>query len=230
MKTLKFILTVCLIGYFSCAAQDTQPDTCYSVSEDSIFCKFYVKPWIQSFESDFNLNGSYHVTFTKAHIQWLLNDQDLIDTTAVRIYFTLPADTGMQLPGLVLVPFSSNNCQTEVTDKVITAKRLDIPGYKGRITAETKTDITNWISVADTLSGFTTIYGYNFSWDHIKEACHQGDYNLGVAFGVSDLDQNSIGTEIHMYLTEGTVNIKDRLFLDFSSPCPRMCGDLIEGQ
>lgn len=227
MKPQNILLIVCLILSFSGAAQSNEfaskNTSCDSIYQDSLFCKSYVQSWIDSFQVIFGQD--FHVTFRKDHINRL--HSTLKDTTHVRIFFMLPKNK-TQMPGAVLVPYSRNDCGVDLTGDVIVA---DGGGYKagtGPIADSIRIGIGNWSAQSKSLKTnhqLTEVYAYNFSWPHIMEACHKADYDLAVAFGISSVDDGDSGNCIHMYLTEGdAVNSKNQLYLDFSKPCPQLCG------
>lgn len=226
MRLQSFSIVLFFLVSFTASSQD-----CKEKLGDSIFCKTYVKEWTNAFKKRFDLT-TYFVTFDKDKLKKVYDE--FSDTTYVRIYFTIPSDTGMQLPGAVLIPNSMSNCQTDLTQKVLTAEKENAVGYLGKLKWETKKEIGYWKSIADSLASLpnadslATVYAYNYTWDHIMEACHNADDNLTVAFGISNVDVDTEGNMIHMYLTEGLQKLSDRLFLDFSSPCPKMCGNLAE--
>lgn len=207
------------------AQNSNETNDCQSVLSDSTYCKYYAHNWITQFEDSFNIEKAV-VTFNHNHLKEMYDKYH--STTHVRIYFTLLSDSGMQLPGLILVPYLKDNCHVDVTDTVLEAKRLNIGGYYGRFQSKTTTQMTNWKTIADGMSDdLKPIYGYNFTWSQIMDACRWGQDRLGVAFGISDVDPDgSNKREIHMYLTDGVEHLENRLFVDFSSPCPRLCGQL----
>jgi len=226
-----FIFTACAL--FSICAAFSQDSTinCNNIGlTDSIYCKTYVKAPIEKFKTTFSLEN-YVVTFDKTYLKQLYHDVG--DTTHVRIYFTSASATEVSLPGAVIVPFSKTNCQIDDSLHVITANYEKNPGYFGKLSAKTKNEIANWETLSRTspLDTLGFVHGYNFSWNHILEACHHADYyGLAVAFGISNDDSDGSNKyAIHMYLTEAVENLDDRIFLDFSKPCPQLCGTTVGG-
>ncbi|MCR9171452.1 MAG: hypothetical protein NXI10_03100 [bacterium] len=222
MKLHKVILVLCLLLTFSSNAQNSNP--CDLLYSDSVFCKYIVRDKIQNFKDTFNTNGAFHVSFDKGYIQQL-NDS-LKDTTHVRIYFMLPT-AELQIPGAVLIPNRRSQCDEDLTGTVIVAKGGGYASGIGPLSDSIIQGIQNWNDYSEVLNDslkLSQVYAYNFSWLHLMEACHYGDDNLAVAYGLSTLDEDGNYNCVHMYLTEGTGISGDRLFLDFSKPCPQLCG------
>ncbi len=225
MKPQKLIWAVCLLITFTGKAQNDHytHEECSAILSDSSFCKVFVSEWVDSFKTRFDLDTAV-ITFNEVHLNSMY---DLYaSTTTVRIYFTLPT-AEMDLPGAILVPVLKTDCSVDVTGAVLEAQRLQVEGYVGPMTPDLEAQMENWQTVAEQLDGLETVYGFNFTWNHIMEACNYGKDRLGIAFGISNVDFEGEGYQIHMYLTEGVNSLMNRLFLDFSSPCPRMCGNLI---
>jgi len=231
MKPQKFILAMCLLISFTGSAQDgglLDFDCDTMTLDDSVFLKVDVQEPIARFQEAFDLDTlTPVVTFNKEH----LNDMyDVFsEGTFVRIYLTLPT-TEKALPGALLVPVLKNDCKRDVEIVSLEARRLGEGGAYGPVSERLKTYLANWRQFADSQEQLTTVYACNFTWDHIMQACQNGNEKLAVVFGISDLDFGSEGQEIHMYLTDGIHEKEDRLFLDFSRPCPKMCGGLVNAQ
>lgn len=230
MQPQKFILALYLLITCTGWSQDEPTSNdCDYIYEDSLFCSTYVNTWTNRFTNVFD-TSAFYVNFDKDQISYL--HDSLRDTTHVRIYFMIPT-TEMQLPGAVLVPYRRSDCSVDLTGTVIVAHGAGYTGGMGPISDSIIAGIENWNTFSGTLletNELAEVYAYNFSWNHIMSACHRADYNLTVAYGISELDAEGSGECIHMYLTEGTVLTDNRLFLDFSRPCPKLCGSLVEAE
>ena len=104
----------------------------------------------------------------------------------------------------------------------------------GAIQTETMEEMAIWQEVYANakLQNFDSILGYNFKWETIFDACGSESNDLRVVFGVIQYTSSN-NFALHMILTNPYSENKNlengKVFLDFSKPCPKMCGWLTTG-
>lgn len=194
---------------------------------DSMYTHNNVTVWMDTFMQKFHVDQPW-VVFNKDLLDQLY--AEVGDHSNLRIYFTSISTTEISLPGAVIIPYSMEDCASDFPDRVLTADYGGIPGVLGSLSERTYLEMQNWAALCATssMSGLDTVYAYNFSWNHVRQATKMGTKNLWVAYGISNQNNNpDDGDAIHMYLTYDEP-LRVNWFLDFSRPCPKLCGNLLK--
>lgn len=227
--TFVFLMTaMCSIGQSS-----NNPKTVIDCNPtDSSMSKRSASLYRDVFETTFNVSET-SVDFKRENLDTVYRKDT---NTNVRIYFTLSElkDNLGVLPGLLLVPFHKDSCEVESLDNVLGIDKKGVAGTPGPISTSQMLGMSTWQQIYgnENLSNFDTVFGYNFTWETVFNACGADTNDLRVAFGVlEDTVKNTLS--LHMILTnphdENQNLTNNKVFLDFSKPCPKMCGWLITG-
>ena len=217
MKSLLIILCLTMVATSQAQTRITCDLTDSLISQDS------VRTFRDSFETVFETNYAA-VKFKRAHLNALYSNNS---NTNVRMYFTYSGGDDLStLPGIALLAYSKNNCLTDLTDTIITSYTATVAGKMEPMDSLIENEIAQWKNLYSLagLQGFEEILGYNFPWETIWDACGTEDDDLRVIFAIFENNETE-KNEIHMILTNPNreVNLSE-VYLDFSSPCPRLCG------
>lgn len=211
------------LGFTSFGQTETSCDL-----TDSPIPKDSVLIFKDSFENIFGTNYS-SVKFKHADLKKLYDNNH---NTNVRMYFTYSNTAlGETLPGIALVAYSKNDCNHDLKDTVITSYDRDITSSVGKMDSTISQTMEQWknLYTHQSLSNFEKNLGYNFPWETIWSACGSDTNDLRVIFAIFE-NTKTRKNEIHMVLTNPTEEpVLSEIFLDFSKPCPQLCGTTVGG-
>lgn len=192
---------------------------------DSLYRFKSVEKWEHAFNEAFGFTqeSSY---FKGTQLKAM---DSMFPDTKVRLYFTMNDTILNSTPGLILVTYPSNSCHSDNSSLVLTASIGDSPGMIAPMDSSLQSKMENWhvIMESDPMRVYETTYGYNYLWEHLLEACQGGKSDLSVIYGISNINvENNKKSAIHIYLTSSNPARIEKKYLDFSRPCPQLCGSL----
>jgi len=184
-----------------------------------------VAKWEQAFNEAFGFvqESSY---FSGTQLETM---HSMYPDTKVRLYFTMNDTILNSTPGLILVTYPSNSCHSDNSSFVMTASIGDSSGMIAPMDSSLQSKMENWrvIMGSEPMRVYETTYGYNYLWEHLMEACQEGESDLSVIYGISNINaENNKKSAIHIYLTSSNPERIEKNYLDFSRPCPQLCGSL----
>lgn len=186
-----------------------------------------VEEYGQNFTAIFG-DAIINVEFSKTNMNAL---QALYPSANVRLYMYLPngsSATKKTLPCLLMAANNSSNCGTDL-DTVLfsySSSQQESASYLSPINDSILGMLQNWRNLYNSdslLDTFAVANGYNYSWNAINAAAEQT--NLMVQFGIKR-DTSVDSSVVDLYLTRSQNAPGAQEYLDFSKPCPRLCGQL----
>ncbi|GAB5416935.1 MAG: hypothetical protein Crog4KO_18020 [Crocinitomicaceae bacterium] len=206
---------------------------------DSTLTGGELKIYKEHFSSVFGTSGAA-ISFDRDSVDKLCQMDSA--NTFVRLYFGAKHDTLGHLPFVIMVPFKKTNCANDITSTVLVSQSNgDSSVFMNGESDEVQNALTQWRGLynLDSLAGYSQRWGYRFTWTTVFDACVEDTNDLHVSFAImNDTTYNDTGfvdsLSIHMVLSDKSVEdprtgTGDRLFLDFSEPCPKLCGSLVTG-
>ncbi len=223
MKTLLFTIGIICLCYGSLLAQEPCIPTDRNLSSDTL------KESKHDFARLFKTDGAANA-FARDSIDKLRS----FDTnTYVRIYFALEKDSFPNfLPYVIMVPYSQDDCDLDFTSNVLVSNlgadsSIIMSGRDSKI----QEDLQNWKNIYENspLDTFAVRYGFCFTWDTIFAACRTPTNDLRVNYSILTDPDDSVA--IHMVLSDvwsQDPQEGNRPKLDYSRPCPKFCGSLLD--